>query len=109
MIKTRIVVRFQFEAVHYWPNAPQGLDERYLALPHRHMFHVEATTPVAHEDRDIEIIAFKREMQAYCADVFGKQPTTSSCETMARMLLEHFRLYRCQVLEDNENGAEVEV
>lgn len=105
-LKIAIVVRFQFAGIHSWPLAPQNVEERYLAAPHRHMFYVEAVKPVTHAERDIEIIALKREMAHYCWAYF-KGPHTMSCESMAIQLLEEFGLLRCQVLEDNENGAEV--
>ncbi len=109
MAGVAIVVRLQFEGVHYWPDAPLDKPEHYLRHAHRHVFHVEAVKRVTHEERDIEIIAFKREMLAFCEERFGKGTGAHpfSCETLARILLEEFGLQRCSVLEDNENGAEV--
>lgn len=99
-----IVVRFSFEGVHCWPDA-EGWAQ-FLRDPHRHMFHVEAAKAVEHDDRQIEILAFRREMARYCNSTFCG-PHTMSCEMMARRLMSEFRLSRCRVLEDNENGAEV--
>lgn len=105
-----IVVRFSFEGIHSWPGAPQDLPEAYLAQPHRHMFYVHAVKNVLHEERQIEIIALRREMLEFCIDVFGGGesaggPHFMSCETMARRLFEKFNLAVCRVLEDDENGA----
>lgn len=106
MAALSIVVRFAFEGVHRWPDAPQDKPEAYLTLPHRHLFHVEAVKDVSHEERDIEIIAFRREMLQTCIEVYGG-PHDFSCETMARALLDQYKLRSCRVMEDNENGAEV--
>ena len=106
MAALAIVMRFTFEGVHSWPGAPQTVREKYLAHPHRHLFHVEAVKAVSHAERDIEIIALKNSMQRFCVENLGG-PHDHSCETMALTLLTHFGLQRCRVLEDNENGAEV--
>lgn len=101
-----IVVRLQFEGVHWWPGAPQDVPEKYLVHPHRHMFYVEASKTVEHMDRQIEIIALRRRIEEYCYEHF-RGPHILSCEMMAQKLLAHFLLSTCQVLEDNENGAVV--
>lgn len=100
-----IIVRFQFEGIHSWPGAPQDVHEAYLVYPHRHIFWVEATKRVDHEERAIEFIALKREMLAYAVDWGVDGPHWMSCETMARIFLERFELQSCQVLEDGECGA----
>src|ERR1043166_2720143 len=99
-----VVVKFSFEGVHYWPDAAG--QEAYLQHPHRHLFYVEATKRVSHLDRDIEIIGLSRTMKGECERMFAG-PHHMSCEEMAFKLAEWFGLSRCQVLEDNENGAEV--
>lgn len=106
MTSLSIVVRFSFEGFHRWPDAPQDKEERYLVNVHRHMFYVEGIKDVSHEERDIEIIALRREMLQHCLTYFV-EPHTHSCETMARALLETYELRSCRVMEDNENGAEV--
>lgn len=106
-MRISIVVRFHFEGIHSWPDVPDNHPATYLRNPHRHLFYVQATKRVSHEERDIEIIEFKKEMKRYCGEQFSG-PHTLSCETMARKLLEAFNLEKCRVLEDGENGAEVE-
>lgn len=106
MGQVTVVVRFAFEGIHSWPDAPPELNEAYLRHPHRHMFHVEAAKAVTHLNRDVEIIALRRDMEAHCQWAFAG-PHHKSCELMAAELLSHFELVRCQVLEDGENGAEV--
>lgn len=107
---TSIIVRFTFEAVHYWPDAPAIRREHYLRYPHRHLFQVEATRLVMHDNRDVEFIAFKRRMETYCRENWSVElepAFTYSCEQFAKILLEEFDLSSCRVFEDNENGAEV--
>lgn len=105
MATMRVLVRCSFEGVHSWPGCP--LEEvAFLRTPHRHVFHVEATRSVGHDDRQIEIIMFKHELRRYCETRFAG-PHHMSCEMMARDLLDMFALDRCTVTEDGENGAEV--
>jgi len=97
-----IVVRFQFAAVHYRPDA---LRKSILRVPHRHVFHVTATKSVSHDDRDIEFIELKTQMEKAAVALYGKITTTNSCEMMARTLGTMYRCRQVSVLEDNENGA----
>lgn len=106
-MKRFIIVRFTFEGLHHWPGAPHGTPEWYLKNVHRHVFHVEAKKEVFHGDRDIEFIAYKREMETFCKTAFGGRATTLSCEHMAEQLVNSFLLHSCRVFEDGENGAEI--
>ena len=113
-MQTNIVVKFQVEGVHNWPEASKFESTmKYLEHPHRHMFHIDARREVFHDDRDVEFIVFKRMMRDYiektyynpeidCCD-FGSK----SCEMLAQEIYKEFELCYCAVYEDNENGAEV--
>lgn len=113
-MKTNIVVRLQVEGIHNWPDCPIK-EVAFLKYPHRHIFHIECKKEVTHLDRDIEIIQLKRKIVRYLLFNYGVDFTDSegcdfkskSCEMIAVELLKHFGLNYCQVLEDNENGAEV--
>ena len=98
-----VVVKLQFEGIHRWENC--HLDEVFFLKDyHRHIFHVELTKKVSHNDRDIEIIKLKRDILEY----FGTQPVhldNQSCEDIAEKLLINFDACSVKVLEDNENGA----
>jgi len=103
-----IWVRFQKEGIHCYPDAPPGAE--FLKHPHRHMFHFEVEIEVFHDDRDIEFILFKRELeQLYSTETL--QLDYKSCEMMADDLAEYItgeypnRWLRITVSEDNENGA----
>lgn len=112
MSRTFIVVTLQVEALHNWPAARQIVPEMgFLADLHRHIFHIKATLAVKHDDRDVEIIKFKRELLNYFQrNYYDKDLNVCnfgprSCETLAKDLMEAYDLQSCEVLEDGENGA----
>lgn len=114
---TEVFCTLQFEGIHCWPNCP--IEEvSYLRSPHRHIFHVKAYKQVFHDDRDVEFIWLKHRIQEFLnnwlqhsthttAPVYDLGPM--SCEMIANKLIDEFNLSRCEVSEDNENGAIVTV
>lgn len=107
MIQKQIVVKLQVEGLHQWKDCPIE-DVSFLRDRHRHIFHIEVRKKVYHNDRDIEIIMLKREITAY----LGKQPIefgNQSCESIAEDLFHKFQCTYVSVLEDNENGAILEI
>lgn len=109
-MKTSIVIRFQLEGFHNWPQAKDLMPSvAFLSERHRHMFHFELTKRVTHSDRDVEIILFKREVMKYLTDRYGSpcEFGSRSCEDLAEELINEFLCVRVSVLEDNENGAVV--
>jgi len=112
---TKIVVRLQIEGLHCWPNAKNVFPEvGFLADLHRHIFFIELKKQVYHDDRDIEFIMFKRDVQEYLyKSYFDNEKrchnfSHRSCEMIAKELLKHFDCDFVSVFEDNENGAEVD-
>jgi len=112
MAKTNVVVTFQMEGFHNWPEAGDYFpDAEFLENRHRHMFHFTLKSKVRHDDRDIEFILFAREVKNWLNDEyyingaleFGRM----SCEMIAQKLLEQFECEYVSVFEDGENGAEV--
>lgn len=103
----RIVVNLRLEGFHYWADAPSEV--RFLASPHRHEFHVRMERDVVHEDREIEIILFKRKAVDVIRRVYGDPCAfgSRSCEAIASEFIRMFGLSSCTVLEDGENGATV--
>ena len=118
----RIIVRTEFEGLHSWKNAPEEVS--YLKNQHRHIFHVEATISVTHNDRELEFIMVKHEINsaisdhiAHCVEVAEHDDThevnLGSCEMMCDVILGHLqnkygpRYYDIKVFEDGENGGEV--
>lgn len=117
MIKSRtIFVQFQKEGIHKYPAAledPRLADVSFLGHPHRHMFHFKVTIDVFHNDRDIEFILFKRELES----LYGNntlQMDFKSCEMLAEDLIGYIsnkypgRRIWVEVSEDGENGATLE-
>ena len=121
-IKNRYIkVSFQKEGIHKFPGADTdpkyatgGWDDvSFLGYPHRHIFHFYVTLGVEHNDRDVEFIQFKRELER----LFTKNVIHldyQSCEMVAENLInyieEHYpnRAVRVEVFEDNENGGIIE-
>ena len=105
-MRTNIIVTLQHECVHQWSKC--DLEEvLFLKFPHRHIFHITCKKEVTHQDRDIEIIMLKRNLNKFLEDMYPKTFGDMSCEMIAEELLKVFELNYCKVLEDNENGAEV--
>ena len=108
----RIFVTFTKEGIHCYPDAPEGVE--FLKHPHRHMFHFRVEIEVFHNDRDIEFILFKRELEALYDGEGILRLDYKSCEMMAEELLKYIqdkypkRLIRIEVSEDGENGAILE-
>ena len=107
---TKIVVTLRVPGVHKYPNCP--IEEvSYLGDYHRHMFHIKVEKPVTHDDRDIEILRFKKDIKDYLREEYYDVESdvcffgNMSCEMIAKELAEQFELNYCEVLEDGENGA----
>jgi hypothetical protein len=104
----QIFVTFQKEGIHKYPNAPAGVE--FLQHPHRHMFHFRVEIDVFHNDRDIEFILFKREIERLYSDGI-LELDYKSCEMMADDLADYIykkyprRNFLIEISEDGENGA----
>ena len=113
MILRYIEVSFQKEGVHKYPAAltdPNLAAVRFLGYPHRHMFHFRVRVSVSHNNRDIEFIMFKRELESlYNDSLFFLD--YMSCEMIAEQLIGYIsttypgRYIEVSVSEDGENGA----
>jgi len=111
-MKTTIIVNLQVEGQHRWLKCPI-LEMAFLKSFHRHIFHIQCEVEVSHNDRDIEIIMFKREVLDYLNRNYYNLAIhmcnfgDKSCEMIATDLVEAYAMTSCQVLEDGENGAKV--
>lgn len=109
----KVFVTTQFEGVHRWKDAPNQV--KFLRDYHRHMFNVLLEIEVFDEDRDIEFVLLKKQLNAFIKEDFENSYLDYSCETMAkRILLYMLNIYKnramlCSVSEDGENGAIVEL
>lgn len=113
-IKRWIEISFQKEGIHCYPAAltdPKLADVSFLGNPHRHIFHFYVKLEVFHNDRDVEFIQIKRELESYWTI---HELDYKSCEMMAEMLIEYIadryknRDVVVSVYEDDENGAVLE-
>jgi len=105
-----IFVNFQREGIHRWPDAENMPGVEFLAHPHRHMFHIRVELQVFHDDREVEFILFKRELEQQY-ETGTLQLDYKSCEMMSDELAvyikQHYpgRFMKIEVSEDGENGA----
>lgn len=110
---TTVIITLQFEAFHNWQGVKEALPNNpeihFLVDRHRHLFYITLEKNVSHDDRDIEIILFKRKVQDYLNSKYGcpGELGSRSCEMLAEELLKNFDCTTVTVLEDNENGAKV--
>jgi len=112
-MNTNVIVTLAVDGLHKWPDAKNMFPEvGFLSDLHRHMFHITLKKQVFHDDRDIEFIMFKRDVQNYLTDIYYRDDYrcymfgSHSCEMIAKELLQKFNCVYVSVWEDNENGAE---
>lgn len=110
---TCIHVTFAWEGVHRWPDADPEGPFAFLANPHRHVFQGDAWIQVYHDDRELEFLAVKLEINRLLPNY--QDMGSTSCEQMAKMVAECLlnkygwnREVTVEVSEDGENGALVE-
>jgi|SRR5699024_7895610 len=106
--KSSVFVTFQKEGIHKYPNAPEEV--YFLRYDHRHMFHFTVEIEVFHDDRDIEFIILKRQLENLYSD--GTiELDYKSCEMMSDELFEKVsemypnRDITITISEDGENGS----
>ena len=113
-MSTNLVVKWDAEGIHYWPNAPEEFS--VYGQPHEHIFHFEVYLPVnvkSTEDRPLELLEVRRSLIGKMEDIYGKPFDFGprSCEGIA---IELYRLVavtygikaKTIVMEDNFVGAE---
>ena len=87
MDKRYIWVTFRKEGIHKYPGAVDLPGVEFLANEHRHIFHFRIELQVWHDDREVEFILFKRELEALYSEG-TLQLDYKSCEMMADDLSE---------------------
>ena len=120
-MKTEVYCTLAIEGTHYWADCPHS-EVDYLRMNHRHVFHIKAYKEVTHADRDTEFIMLKHRIESYIKRKYNNRCDDThatgrflcefggmSCEMIAEELISEFELSRCEVNEDNENGAIVTV
>ena len=113
-MQTNVIINLRLDGVHSWPDARKVFSEvGFLSDLHRHEFHVTLKKRVNHDDRDVEFVMFKRDVEDYLRKKYYREDYRShffgamSCEMIAKELLEYFECVYVSVWEDGENGAEV--
>lgn len=106
-MKRFIIIKTDFPAIHSWPGCDvPGVE--FLQHPHRHIFYAVIKFEVTHNDRDIEFIEMKRQIDRYIAEHYREKNLGSkSCEDIAEDIMSAFTADYISVFEDNENGAEI--
>ena len=106
MVKNRYIkVKFTKEGIHKFPGADKDPkyatgnwdDVSFLGYPHRHMFYFYVTLGVTHNDRDVEFIQFKRELER----LFTKNVLHldyQSCEMIAENLINYIENHKIKPL-----------
>lgn len=107
MIYSFINIKLQYEALHHWENADSIPEVSFLKHPHRHIFYIECTKRVSEDDRQIEFIILKREVEKWLLEKYNHNFGGMSCEMIAREILTQFDFDQVEVSEDRENGAMV--
>jgi len=113
-MKTNVIAKLEIEGLHNWPDAEAVFPEvGFLANMHRHKWFITAKKEVHHDDRDVEFIMFKRDIEEWLGHQYYNLSSRThefgakSCEMLAKEILEEFKCNYVSVFEDNENGAEI--
>lgn len=111
-MKRFIYITTQFEGMHRYINAPEEVS--FLRDYHRHLFKIRLQVEVEHNERDIEFIMFKHEIDNHINKTYMGMQVNASCETIAEELINYVKSHYdnkkviCEVSEDGENGAILE-
>lgn len=101
-----IYITTQFEGFHKYPNAPNEVS--FLRNKHRHIFKLKIWIEVFHNERDIEFILFKRQIDTL---INNSDMNDASCEQISDYIYNKLKLVysnrniRIEVSEDGENGS----
>lgn len=106
-----VILDFDIEGFHYYPNAPKQV--AFLENNHRHIFQIRAGLKVDNLNREKEIFIEQDKLKDYLIESYGSPChfEAMSCEMIAQELLE-FLLddggVWVEVFEDSRGGAKVE-
>lgn len=110
MTKMWIKVRWEFQAIHHYPNAPDEVS--FLRNHHRHIFKCSAKIEVFHDDRELEFFIVQKKLSD---NINGINHSAMSCEQIAHSIIcflnsevVYQRRIEVEVSEDGENSAVVE-
>jgi hypothetical protein len=100
----------RWSGIHHWSSAPPVVD--FLQHPHRHEFRAEVHVAVGHDDRDVEFIMLKQEVEGIAEEWLSGYQAETSCEEMCHRIAyllfsREYSVRSVEVSEDGENGAKV--
>jgi hypothetical protein len=102
-MKKYVVIKTSFSATHSWKKA-----KNYLKYEHRHVFYITMKWEVSHNDREIEFIKKKWQVDLFIKiNYLDHYLENTSCEDIAETLMKTFKAVYVSVFEDDENGAEI--
>ncbi|PWB51204.1 MAG: hypothetical protein C3F06_10305 [Candidatus Methanoperedenaceae archaeon] len=110
-MKIFIEINTRFEGIHRWDNAPEAVF--FLRNAHRHEFHVQARIQAYHDDRELEFILVKKQIEMWVRALsfdLGQKSCEMLAKELAAFLLEKYgndkqRHVEVRISEDGENGA----
>jgi len=110
-MKSTVIIQFEIEGFHHYPNAPQEVD--FLSDKHRHTFIVKAGYSVEDLNREKEIFIERDYIKEYLIESYGSpcEFGAMSCEMIAAEILEYAEMEGmiwCEVWEEKTGGARVE-
>lgn len=110
MKKKLLIIRFDLEGSHNWPDAPHKYP--LLKLPHGHIFYFEIKIQVTDSNREVEFLDFRQRIISHLSNLFGVPLTLGgrSCEMIAdeiQNMISHMDVHSVTVMEDKFVGAEV--
>lgn len=110
MIKQFINVSMQKEFIHQYLDAPEEV--LFLRNPHRHILHITVEIEVFHDDRELEFILVKRDLEKFLDSQQLTAVSIRSCEMIGLSILTYVqakyganRDVNIGVSEDGENGS----
>lgn len=111
-MKSIVIIQFEIEGFHHYPNAPEKVN--FLSLNHRHSFQIKAGYLVDDLNREKEIFIQRDYIKEYLIECFGSpcQFEDMSCEMIANEILQYSSddgMIWCEVWEEKTGGARVEL
>lgn len=108
MTQTSVFINTEKEFFHRYKDAPEEV--WYLRNIHRHLLHIKVEVEVFSDDREIEFIMLKHNIDKYLSTM--RYDENDSCEILGNMLLlyvlseyGHERDIDITISEDGENGV----
>lgn len=103
-MKTVVITNNVVEGFHQYKDAPSQVS--FLRNPHRHLFMIECTFQVSHQDREIEIFIMQNKIDRFLRNTYGTPCIFGgmSCEHIAQAIIEHLIDDGCVSVIVREDG-----